>query len=155
MSSGNGSVKQPLVVVNGILTTIDGLKEINPERIKQVTVLKPEESSALYGSRLQMGDYCNKTFTKCRKERLEELYIKSIKALEKKPVQKEKDLPKAGQLTAGEINDFSKWEYWKDIAAPSLINTKRPKFYPDRRISVQLTNRNKKPVIGERNKAVR
>jgi hypothetical protein len=64
------------------------------------------------------------------KERLEELYIKSIKALEKKPVQKEKDLPKAGQLTAGEINDFSKWEYWKDIAAPSLINTKRPEILP-------------------------
>lgn len=153
MSSVNGSVKQPLVVVNGILTTIDGLKEINPERIKQVTVLKPEESSALYGSRAANGVIIVKTkhLRNAEKERLEELYIKSIKALEKKPVQKEKDLPKAGQLTAGEINDFSKWEYWKDIAAPSLDQYKRTwKFYPDRRISVQLTNRNKKPVIGER-----
>lgn len=153
MSSVNGSVKQPLVVVNGILTTIDGLKEINPERIKQVTVLKPEESSALYGSRAANGVIVVKTkhLRRAEKVKLEELYSKSIKEVEKKTIEKEKDLPKAGQLTAGEINDFSKWEYWKDIAAPSLEAYKRTwKFYPDRRISVQLTNRNKKPVIGER-----
>lgn len=153
MNSINGSVKQPLVVVNGIPTTIDGLKEINPERVKKMTVLKPEESSALYGSRAANGVIVVKTkhLQRAEKTRLEELYNKSLKEAERKPVEKEKDLPKAGQLTAGEVNDFSKWEYWKDIAAPSLEQYKSIwKFYPDRRVSVQLTNRSKKPVIGEK-----
>ncbi|OCA79942.1 hypothetical protein BBH99_17185 [Chryseobacterium contaminans] len=153
MSTINGSTEQPLVVVNGIPTTIDGLKEIHPERIKGVTVLKPEESSALYGSKAANGVIVVKTkhLRKAEKERLEELYNKNLKEAEKKPVEKEKKFPKAGQLTAGEVNDFSKWEYWKDIAAPSLDQYKKTwKFYPDRRVSVQLTNKNKKPVIGEK-----
>ncbi len=86
MSSVNGSVKQPLVVVNGILTTIDGLKEINPERIKQVTVLKSEESTALYGSRAVNGVVIVKAkrLRRAEKVKLEELYSKSMKEVEKK-----------------------------------------------------------------------
>ncbi|WP_160140193.1 TonB-dependent receptor plug domain-containing protein [Chryseobacterium sp. c4a] len=153
MSSINTNTKQPLVVVNGIPTTTEALKEINPERIKEMNVLKPEASSALYGSRASNGVIVVKTkrLRRAEKARLEELYLKSLKELEKKPVEKEKDLPKAGQLTAGEVNDFSKWSYWKDIAVPSLEQYKKTwKFYPDKRVSVQLTNRDKKPVIGER-----
>lgn len=153
LSSINTTAEQPLVVVNGIPTTVDFLKNISPERIKEMKVLKSEEATALYGSRAVNGVVIVKAkrLRRAEKVKLEELYSKSIKEVEKKTIEKEKDLPKAGQLTAGEINDFSKWEYWKDIAAPSLEAYKRTwKFYPDRRISVQLTNRNKKPVIGER-----
>ncbi|MBP2616722.1 T9SS type A sorting domain-containing protein [Chryseobacterium jejuense] len=153
MNSINGSTGQLLVVVNGIPTTADALKEINPERIKEMTVLKAEEATALYGSRAVNGVVVvkSKRLRRAEKTKLEELYSKSIKELEKKTVEKEKDLPKAGQLTAGEVNDFSKWEYWKDIAVPSLEQYRSMwKFYPDRRVSVQLTNKNKKPVIGEK-----
>lgn len=153
MSSINANAKQPLVVVNGIPTTTEALKEINPERIKEVNVLKSEASSALYGSRASNGVIVVKTkhLRRSEKARLEELYLKSLKELEKNPVEKEKDLPKAGQLTAGEVNDFSKWSYWKDIAVPSLEQYKKTwKFYPDKRVSVQLTNRDKRPVIGEK-----
>ncbi|WP_228445608.1 VWA domain-containing protein [Chryseobacterium nakagawai] len=65
---------------------------------------------------------------------------------------KDKDeFPEAGKLTAGEVNDFSKWDYWQDIAAPALSQYKEEwKLFPDRRVSVQLVNKNKKPVIGKK-----
>ncbi|WP_347219022.1 T9SS type A sorting domain-containing protein [Chryseobacterium sp.] len=153
MSSIDGTTKQPLVVVNGIPTTLEALKEINPDRIKEMTVLKDESTTALFGSKAMNGVVVVKTkrLRRAEKKKLKELYLKNGKELEKKTIEKEKDLPKAGQLTAGEVNDFSKWEYWKDIAIPSLDQYKSTwKFYPDRRVSVQLTNRNKKPVIGEK-----
>ncbi|AZA90209.1 Outer membrane receptor for ferrienterochelin and colicins [Chryseobacterium nakagawai] len=153
LSSIKGSTERPLVVVNGIPTTLDALKDMNPKRIKKVSVLKPEEAATLYGSKALHGVVVVKTkrLRRAEKEKLEELYSKSIKELDKKQEEKEKELPKAGQLTAGEVNDFSKWEYWKDIAVPSLEEYKNAwKFYPDRRVSVQLTNKNKKPVIGEK-----
>ncbi|WP_410494004.1 VWA domain-containing protein [Chryseobacterium sp. G0162] len=65
---------------------------------------------------------------------------------------KEKDeFPEAGKLTAGEVNDFSKWDYWQDMAVPALSQYKEEwKLFPDRRVSVQLVNKNKKPVIGKK-----
>ncbi len=65
---------------------------------------------------------------------------------------KDKDeFPEAGKLTAGEVNDFSKWDYWQDMAAPALSQYKEEwKLFPDRRVSVQLVNKNKKPVIGKK-----
>lgn len=65
---------------------------------------------------------------------------------------KDKDeFPEAGKLTAGEVNDFSKWDYWQDMAVPVLSEYKEDwKLFPDRRVSVQLVNKNKKPVIGKK-----
>lgn len=61
------------------------------------------------------------------------------------------NLPNAGQLTAGEVNDFSKWNYWQDMAAPILENHKNTwKFFPDKRVSVQLVNKEKQPVVGKK-----
>lgn len=54
----------------------------------------------------------------------------------------------AGTLTAGEINDFSKWDLWQDIAAEDLMNWREYwKIYPAQRYPVQLTNRNGKAVV--------
>lgn len=76
--------------------------------------------------------------------------LKRISAKSKKEVV-EKHLPTAGQLTAAEINDFSKWNYWSDIAAPEMAQFKNEwKFHPNRRIAVQLVNENEKPVIGKK-----
>lgn len=76
--------------------------------------------------------------------------ISSTKKSKDKKI-KSVDFPEAGKLTAGEINDFSKWEYWQDIAIPTLSTYKNEwKFFPDKRVSVQLVNENKKPVIGKK-----
>ncbi|GGG66622.1 VWA domain-containing protein [Epilithonimonas arachidiradicis] len=67
----------------------------------------------------------------------------------------ETDLPDAGKLTAGEVNDFSKWNYWQDIAVPILDQYKNTwKFFPDKRVSVQLTNLDNNPVIGKKLKLI-
>ncbi|SDG07768.1 VWA domain-containing protein [Epilithonimonas hungarica] len=67
----------------------------------------------------------------------------------------EKELPEAGKLTAGEVNDFSKWDYWQDIAVPILDQYKNTwKFFPDRRVSVQLTNFDNNPIIGKKLKLI-
>jgi hypothetical protein len=55
---------------------------------------------------------------------------------------------KAGLLTASEINDFSKWNLWEDIAETDLKTYQENwKLYPLKRYSVQLVNKNDLPVI--------
>lgn len=51
-------------------------------------------------------------------------------------------------LTAGEINDFSKWEMWQDIIAADLNKYKASwEISPQNRFTVQLTNDNGSPVV--------
>lgn len=51
-------------------------------------------------------------------------------------------------LTAGEVNDFSKWELWNDIADFELAHYKNLwKFTPKQRYSVQVVNKQNMPVI--------
>lgn len=46
----------------------------------------------------------------------------------------------AGQLTAGETNDFGKWDLWEDISQEDLAEFRDIwGFYPDHRYAVQLT----------------
>ncbi|WP_133122193.1 T9SS type A sorting domain-containing protein [Brumimicrobium salinarum] len=55
---------------------------------------------------------------------------------------------KPGRLTAGEINDFTKWEMWKDIAANELskYQQKWDMFFTDR-YTVQIKNENGYPMV--------
>ncbi|WP_407934747.1 VWA domain-containing protein [Chryseobacterium sp. CCNWLW53] len=78
--------------------------------------------------------------------------IKSSKSkIKGKKVKDTEEFPEAGKLTAGEVNDFSKWNYWQDMTVPVLSEYKNQwKIFPDKRVSVQLVNRNKKPVIGKK-----
>lgn len=53
----------------------------------------------------------------------------------------------AGQLTAGEVNDFTKWKLWEDINTTDLANyNKQWKLFPENRFVVQVTNKKKLPV---------
>ncbi|MBI3234718.1 MAG: VWA domain-containing protein [Bacteroidetes bacterium] len=55
---------------------------------------------------------------------------------------------RAGLLTAGEVNDFSKWKLWKDIADNELATyNKTWGMKPEKRYSVLVLNNNKRPVI--------
>ncbi len=58
------------------------------------------------------------------------------------------DKKESGQLTAGEINDFSKWNLWQDITGNELKMYKDMwGFYPLQRYSVLITDQETKPVI--------
>ncbi|MEL7426564.1 MAG: carboxypeptidase-like regulatory domain-containing protein [Bacteroidota bacterium] len=58
------------------------------------------------------------------------------------------ELPKAGQLTAGEVNDFSKWEMWSDISQEDLAMHRGTwKQYADHRYTLQLTTPEGSAVI--------
>ena len=55
--------------------------------------------------------------------------------------------PAAGQLTAGETNDFGKWEMWQDISKEDLAEFRDTwHFYPDHRYATQLIFPNGKPA---------
>ena len=55
---------------------------------------------------------------------------------------------KAGMLTAGEVNDFSKWNMWNDIAEGDLkTHTNVWKMQPKNRYTVQVSNRDNFPII--------
>jgi len=58
---------------------------------------------------------------------------------------------KPGQLTAGEINDFSKWKLWKDISENALSEYRESwGIIPEKRYCVQVMNENGFPVVGGR-----
>ncbi len=58
------------------------------------------------------------------------------------------DLPKAGQLTAGRLDDFNKWNLWQDISEVELDGYKRSwKISPWDRYTVQVATPNGYPVI--------
>jgi len=55
---------------------------------------------------------------------------------------------KAGRLTAGEINDFSKWELWNDINENELSQYKEVwSFYPKERYAVQAVTEQGFPIV--------
>lgn len=59
-----------------------------------------------------------------------------------------KERPAAGQLTAGEVNDFGKWELWNDVSQEDLAAYRDVwALYPDHRYAVQLTLPNGQPLI--------
>ncbi len=117
--------------------TVPGLPEYNgcpkpKTAVAEEISYSPERSSAKLASKIS-GVKITKSKTKDRKVKITE------------------DFPEAGQLTAGEVNDFFKWNYWEDMAAPVLSEYKNQwKIFPDKRVSVQLVNKNGKPVIGKK-----
>ncbi|MCL5992039.1 MAG: carboxypeptidase regulatory-like domain-containing protein [Bacteroidetes bacterium] len=55
---------------------------------------------------------------------------------------------KAGVLTSGEVNDFRKWDLWKDISENDFKNYSQEWiFKPDERYTVQLVTLDNMPVI--------
>ncbi|HYV94130.1 MAG TPA: carboxypeptidase-like regulatory domain-containing protein [Chitinophagales bacterium] len=55
---------------------------------------------------------------------------------------------KAGVLTAGEINDFSKWILWKDIETKDLKEWKTFwKVHPEKRYCIQVETENGMPLV--------
>lgn len=54
----------------------------------------------------------------------------------------------AGQLTAGETNDFGKWELWTDISKEDLSEFRDIwELYPDHRYATQVTFPNGRPAV--------
>ncbi len=70
--------------------------------------------------------------------------------IEKDRNQSQVSFTEGGQLTAGEIHDFSKWDLWTDIDKTDLSNYQdRWKLYPDSRITFQLINEKGAPVVDQ------
>jgi len=149
---------EPLYVVDGKIKSSKILTSLNPNFIESMQILKKEAATSLYGSRALNGVVLIKTKNLSRKEKRrlnKEFKIDSKEILKKQIEESETKLPDAGKLTAGEVNDFSKWDYWQDIALPVLDQYKNTwKFFPDRRVSVQLTNFDNNPVIGKKLKLI-
>ncbi len=58
------------------------------------------------------------------------------------------DLPEAGQLTAGVLNDFGKWNLWQDIAEVELKKWQMEwGVSPMERYTIQLTTQNGYPIV--------
>ena len=53
-----------------------------------------------------------------------------------------------GLLTAGEINDFSKWEIWSDVTIKELEHHQKEwRMFPDERYVAQLTTPDRLPIV--------
>ncbi|WP_312824629.1 VWA domain-containing protein [Epilithonimonas sp.] len=151
--SSYNKTKEPLYIVDGKVESSKILTALNPNSIESMQVLKKEAATSLYGSKALNGVVLIKTkkLSKKEKRKLNKEWEIRLKQIE----ESEKELPEAGKLTAGEVNDFSKWDYWQDFAVPILDQYKKTwKFFPDKRVSVQLTNFDINPVIGKKLKLI-
>ena len=153
--SSLGKDSSPLFVIDGIVAGKNSkfLNILDPKKIKEIKVIKDFEATSLYGSRALNGVILvtTKGLSESEKQKIKKIASEKSEELIVEPIEEERELPKAGLLTAGEVNDFSKWNYWNDIALPTLDEYKNIwKFFPERRVSVQLVNKNKKSVIGEK-----
>lgn len=55
---------------------------------------------------------------------------------------------RAGLLTAGEINDFSKWKMWQDLSETELKKHQNVwQFFTENRYTVQVSTPNGKPIV--------
>lgn len=62
---------------------------------------------------------------------------------------------KAGILTAGEINDFQKWNYWKNIQSELFKNDReRWRINFTNRYSVQVMNKTRHPIVNAKVKLI-
>lgn len=74
----------------------------------------------------------------------------SKKATEPTVVAQKNPIPKAGQLTAGEVNDFAKWKLWKDIDQTDLASYQNYwNIRPTDRYSVQLRTQESGTAIAD------
>ena len=72
--------------------------------------------------------------------------------VEEEMIMERKDQPeqniKASTLTAGEVNDFSKWQLWQDIAANDLHKWQQHwEFSPTERYTIQLVTQDGQPLV--------
>ncbi|MCT4580074.1 MAG: T9SS type A sorting domain-containing protein [Flavobacteriales bacterium] len=59
------------------------------------------------------------------------------------------NITKGKGLTAGEINDFAKWQLWNDYLKSDLLKYQKVwKLNPQARFTVQVLNTEKNPVVG-------
>lgn len=59
------------------------------------------------------------------------------------------NITKGKGLTAGEINDFAKWQLWNDYLKSDLLKYQQVwKLNPQKRFTVQVLNAEKNPVVG-------
>jgi len=156
--SSYDKTKEPLYIVDGKVESSKFLTTLNPNVIESMEVLKKEAATSLYGNKAVNGVILIKTknLSKREKRRLnKQSKLDSKKALKTQITEPEIELPDPGKLTAGEVNDFSKWDYWQDIAVPILDQYKKTwKFFPDKRVSVQLVNFDNNPIIGKKLKLI-
>lgn len=149
--SNFGKYTGPLIILDGYVSNVKALSTLAAKNVKDIKILKGDAAAALYGSKAFNGVIIIKTkrLSKEGKKKLKEISLEKEEFT--KDLDSEKKVPKAGLLTAAEVNDFSKWNYWKDIAVPALDDYKKIwKFFPDKRVSIQLVNKDKNPVIGEK-----
>lgn len=63
------------------------------------------------------------------------------------PRRRDQPQPKARQLTAGEVNDFSKWDLWTDLSQEDLFeHAERWSMLPEKRYAVQVITQEGAPL---------
>ncbi len=71
----------------------------------------------------------------------------AIEDFEPEPI----DPNKAGILTAGEVNDFSKWDLWTDMSQEDLFEyAERWEMLPEHRYAVQVRTKDGSPMINKK-----
>lgn len=115
LATGNG----PLYIIDGIPVNADDFKQLKPENVKDIEVLKDAASTAIYGSRASNGviiiNTKNGTYQNLSKKELE----KRLKKLDKNKKSEEKVLPpKSIEVSQEDYENFLENQFESPKSAP-------------------------------------
>jgi len=126
-------VIKEVVVKSNKTTILDIQMDSSDEILEEVVVVS---YNAIKSSRAEAAHF---------KESNKSTYIEPSVEIEEAVIQKQIN---AGQLTAGEIHDFSKWEMWNDLSKNELSDYKTIwSVYPKERYVVQAVTDDGFPVV--------
>jgi Ca-activated chloride channel homolog len=119
---GNASITQssePLYIIDGVPVNADDFKQLKPENIKDITVLKNASATSIYGNRASTGVIIlttkNGTYQNLSKKELE----KRLKKLENNKKPEEKVLPlKSIEVSQEDYDNFVENQFENPKAAP-------------------------------------
>lgn len=128
-----------------------------------VSAVKDAEAVAIRGSRSDATDFyvdgvrmkADKKASRKKRKReaadapfADDMSYEADLAASEDAVSDDEELPAAGQLTAGEVNDFSKWDLWSDLRDEDLAQFRSLWGYaPEKRYVTQLTHAGGGPVV--------
>ncbi len=146
----DGDVDESEVILfDDISVAYDKTESVVYEKAPMFSSVRSALSGKVAGVTTKKHSFLGKTTT-TEAYVYEEETIKETKGEKRKDKEfkKKKDKKESGQLTAGEINDFSKWNLWQDITGNQLeIYKDMWGFYPLQRYSLLITDQEKKPII--------
>jgi len=146
------SITKGVSVKKGLLSTLDISLEATAVAVEGVTITKYrvpliDKDKTVSGATVTSEEIAKPSAKKKASESTVRKGGDVTARIEDKEMNSDLDITESGQLTASELNDFSKWDLWQDIKSNDLKEFQSIwKISPELRYSVQVRANDGQPV---------